>query len=42
MEIVENIYIYFFKNICGWEGYKFVISFCEVKCVYLFISKEIY
>ncbi|MFP9219800.1 hypothetical protein, partial [Enterococcus faecalis] len=42
METVENIHTYPFKNICGWEGYKLVISLREVKCAYSPTSKEIY
>ncbi|EDU9380916.1 hypothetical protein YH15_001431 [Salmonella enterica subsp. enterica] len=42
METVENIHTYPFKNICGWEGYKIVVSLREVKCTYSPTSKEIY
>ncbi|WBF83048.1 hypothetical protein a48_208 [Escherichia phage a48] len=42
METVENIHTYPFKNICGWEGYKLVISLREVKCAYSPTDKEIY
>ena len=42
METVENIHTYPFKNICGWEGYKIVISLREVKCAYSPTDKEIY
>ena len=42
METVENIHTYPFKNICGWEGYKIVVSLREVKCAYSPTDKEIY
>lgn len=42
METVENIHTYPFKNICGWEGYKIVVSLREVKCAYSLTDKEIY
>ncbi|WWT37257.1 thioredoxin [Escherichia phage UPWr_E4] len=42
METVENIHTYPFKNICGWEGYKIVVSLREVKCAYSPTNKEIY
>ena len=42
METVENIHTYPFKNVCGWEGYKIVVSLREVKCAYSLTDKEIY
>lgn len=42
METVENIHTYPFKNMCGWEGYKIVVSLREVKCAYSPTDKEIY
>ncbi|URY16072.1 hypothetical protein [Shigella phage ESh36] len=42
METVENIHTYPFKNICGWEGYKIVVSLREVKCTYSLTDKEIH
>ncbi|QZB89725.1 hypothetical protein T4583L_88 [Escherichia phage T4] len=33
---------YILLRICGWEGYKLVISLREVKCAYSPTSKEIY
>ncbi|PJZ22233.1 hypothetical protein CEW46_08750 [Bacillus cereus] len=42
METVENIHTYPFKNMCGWEGYKIVVSLREVKCAYSLTDKEIY
>lgn len=42
METVENIHTCPFKNICGWEGYKIVVSLREVKCAYSPTDKEIY
>lgn len=42
METVENIHTYPFKNLCGWEGYKIVVSLREVKCAYSPTDKEIY
>lgn len=42
METVENIHTYPFKNICGWEGYKIVVSLREVKRAYSPTDKEIY
>ena len=42
METVKSIHTYPFKNMCGWEGYKIIISLREVKHTYSPTDKEIY
>lgn len=42
METVKSIHTYPFKNMCGWEGYKIIISLREVKRAYSPTDKEIY
>ncbi|UVD36776.1 hypothetical protein A2_gp90 [Shigella phage A2] len=42
METVKSIHTYPFKNMCGWEGYKIIISLREVKRTYSPTDKEIY
>ena len=42
METVKSIHTYPFKNMCGWEGYKIIISLREVKRAYSLTDKEIY
>lgn len=42
MKTVKSIHTYPFKNLCGWEGYKIVVSLREVKCAYLPTDKEIH
>lgn len=42
METVKSIHTYPFKNMCGWEGYKIIISLREVKCACSPTDKEIY